>query len=144
MSKGNKLGVACLRGIFVLLWLLLIYYFSDQANSNVLTESVFGSFNYIVRKAAHMAEYAVLMFLCLYFQAALTSAGNLEAGGLLGGILRYILPFTFTVLSALFDEWHQSWVAGRSALISDVLIDGSGAFLAACLHSFKLSLKKLH
>jgi VanZ family protein len=31
---------------------------------------------------------------------------------------------------AIFDEWHQSWIPGRSGSVYDVLLDGVGILLA--------------
>ncbi|MBX9720207.1 MAG: VanZ family protein, partial [Candidatus Obscuribacterales bacterium] len=45
--------------------------------------------------------------------------------------LRYLIPLVFSCLYAISDEWHQSFVPGRTALASDVLIDTCGASIAA-------------
>ena len=47
-----------------------------------------------------------------------------------------ILSFLFSVIYALSDEFHQSFVPGRDGNIVDVLIDSSGALvgiLVSCI-----------
>jgi VanZ family protein len=39
------------------------------------------------------------------------------------------LAFVASVVYAVVDEWHQSFVAGRSASLSDVIVDVTGAAL---------------
>lgn len=73
----------------------------------------------IVRKGAHMTEYAVL---CLLLARALRLSGA-------GRPLR-----TAIALSAAFaatDELHQGFVDGRSPMVTDVAIDTAGAALGA-------------
>lgn len=95
-----------------LLWMLLIYLFSAQAHSGQITENYLHDANVPVRKLAHMAEYAVL---ALLYRRAL--AGNWFA-------------FLLTIAYAASDEWHQSFVPGRSASPLDVLVDAGGAMTA--------------
>lgn len=64
-----------------------------------------------LRKAAHMAEYAIL------FALARRAMGDAKG-------------FAFSLLYAASDEWHQSFVPGRHGAWTDVLIDGAGALLA--------------
>ena len=40
-----------------------------------------------------------------------------------------VLAFAAAVAYAVFDEWHQSFVAGRNASVSDVIVDVIGAAL---------------
>jgi len=72
---------------------------------------------------AHAAAYSVLGFL-------LTRA--LAGGELAAMTLR--LALIATVLGTLYgisDEFHQSFVPGRMATVSDVIADGVGALLGA-------------
>ena len=74
--------------------------------------------NVAVRKAAHFAEY--LLF-----------------GAILSMHLRLILPqhglgfvagsaFSLGVLYAVFDEWHQFFVSGRTMRLFDLAVDSAG------------------
>lgn len=68
---------------------------------------------FYVRKLAHFTEYLIL------FLFARRVA------------LYYALPMGYTwlfcVLYSASDEWHQSFVPGRVAVYTDVLIDSAGA-----------------
>lgn len=72
----------------------------------------------LVRKTAHMTEYAIL---------ATTVSLPLYVYGLRGFLLM-IVAGGFCVAFAGLDEYHQTFVAGRSGQIKDVLIDGIGIF----------------
>jgi len=72
--------------------------------------------NYPVRKAAHMTEYACL---------AVAIAFPLYVYGV-RGIWLMVLTGSLCVSYAGLDEYHQSFVAGRSPSIRDVAIDSIG------------------
>lgn len=69
----------------------------------------------LIRKGAHMAEYAVLFFLD---HRALRMEDTKHPG-----------PYALILcaLYAVTDEWHQSFVAGRGPSLIDVGIDTLGA-----------------
>jgi VanZ family protein len=100
-----------LRWLLVVAWMVVIFCFSSQANSNEVTKAVFGDFNYWVRKASHVTEYAILFALARWATGADWRA------------------FLIAVLYACSDEWHQSFVAGRTGTPTDVLIDSIGPTL---------------
>ncbi len=75
----------------------------------------------VVRKGAHMSEYAVLSII-LY---AVLSKWNVTERRL----LRAIGAWGGAVLFAVTDEFHQLFVPGRSGELTDVLIDGGGALI---------------
>ncbi|MBX9690479.1 MAG: VanZ family protein [Candidatus Obscuribacterales bacterium] len=204
----TKIQKRILRGLLLLAWLTTIYILSDQPNSNEVTKEIFGSFNYFVRKGAHMTEYAVLFFLFLWFihieehqaptklhsghhkvesthehkplhdalsfdshehlnleeseeqtqsnsriPATHASDHGAQLHQRLSGrhailihhetkIRRFLrlvgLPLLLTIAYALTDEWHQAFVPGRSSVITDVIIDSTGACLAALVCWFQL------
>lgn len=76
----------------------------------------------IVRKSAHMTEYAVL---------ALLVSIPLVVYGVKGRTL-FWLTFLITAFYASSDEFHQTFVRGRSGSFKDVLIDcvGIAAYVA--------------
>ena len=86
--------------------------------------------DYLIRKAAHFTEYAVLG--ALLFGAA----------GVRHGLW---FPPCFGLLAALLDETVQLFAAGRSGQISDVWLDLAGfltgwiviALIATCLRKRK-------
>lgn len=81
------------------------------------------SFHFYVRKAAHMTEYCIL---------AVTIALPLYVYGLRGGLLLFLAGGA-CLLTAVGDEYHQSFVAGRGPSVRDVLIDSGGAFIGILL-----------
>lgn len=134
MSKVQSriASVLCL-----LLWMAGIYYFSDQANSNKVSEAMFGSWNYVVRKGAHITEYGVLYFLFLWVRLSFmeddSTPVEIEIPKLQRFFSKCTLPILFSILYACSDEWHQSFVPGRSSLMSDVFIDSGGIIFAAIM-----------
>lgn len=73
-------------------------------------------------KLIHIAEYAVLCFL-LSKTLSFTLKENVK---------RYIglAAIVITLLYAISDEFHQSFVPGRYAEVYDVFADGMGAVLS--------------
>lgn len=96
-------------------WCALIFAFSSIPD---LKSSL--SYDYPLRKLAHVAEYAVLFSLT---RRALAAEGfSPRAAG--------AVAFVSTVLYAVTDELHQTFVPGRAGAVSDVAIDACGALLA--------------
>ena len=82
----------------------------------------------LIRKAGHLTEYAILAVLIL-------RAGELPHPANLSR--RYWRSVGWALLLTAFyavtDEWHQSFVPGRTASAVDVLIDSIGGLLALSL-----------
>jgi VanZ family protein len=74
----------------------------------------------VIRKAAHVTEYAVL---CILWWKGLVKGGASWAKAA-------SLAFFISALYAASDEFHQSFVANRTPSPVDVLIDMTGAALA--------------
>jgi VanZ family protein len=75
--------------------------------------------HFLVRKAAHLAEYAILTG--LLFRAL---------SGLMRGFwVRASVALVPALIFALADEFHQSFVASRTSSLGDVFIDFGGALL---------------
>ena len=74
---------------------------------------------WIVPKAAHVLEYAVLGFLLAW-------ALKGRRPGLAAGV---------ACLFALSDEWHQSTVPGREGRVLDVAIDALGVVVGVWGHA---------
>ncbi len=79
-----------------------------------------GLWDLLLRKLAHLTEYAVLA--ALLFRA-LRGSGTLSLARLLW------LSSFLAILYAVTDEFHQRFVPGRTGALTDVLIDASGALL---------------
>lgn len=76
-------------------------------------------FNKILRKNAHAFEYFIL--------AILTSVLLFSFG--MKGKSAIIYIMFICLFYAVTDEFHQSFVPGRTSLVSDVLIDFSGSLI---------------
>ncbi len=90
----------------------VIFFFSAQPDRSL----DFGQTT-LVSKLAHVAEYTVL-------------------GGLIQwamGIRRAWPAWLMTIAYAATDEFHQSFVPGRTARMTDVLIDAAGAAIGIAL-----------
>lgn len=81
--------------------------------------------HFLVRKGAHLTEYALLAFLAA--RAFLTSSRTLLRR-------RWIAAsITLVALCALLDEYHQSFLASRTGTIYDSLLDTTGGAIAITL-----------
>ena len=138
----NRVWLCALLWGMTALWLALIWHLSAQqgAESEVLSGSLthrvaawlwpgadadgLSALEHLLRKAAHMFEYAVL---------AVLLAGSFRASR-----VPHPVHFAFVggLLAAALDECHQLFVPGRSGQVSDVVIDLVGA--AAGLLVFSL------
>jgi VanZ family protein len=79
----------------------------------------FGAFDLLVKKGGHAIGYALLGL--AYFHA-LPSRLSVP--------YRAVMALLMAVLFSLSDEFHQSFVEGRTSTLRDVLIDTGGATLA--------------
>ena len=75
----------------------------------------------VVRKSAHAMLFAILGFA---MTLSLKSAGFIKNMWML-----LCVSFILCILYAISDEYHQTFIDGRSKRISDVLIDGAGSLL---------------
>lgn len=99
---------------------------SFETLSIVEQEAQIEMLQHLVRKLTHMAVYGVLGILSM--SALLTHKMRSR--------LRPVLAFAICVCYAVFDEWHQTFVPGRSGELRDVCIDSFGAFLGIALVFF--------
>ena len=133
-----------LFGSAAVIWMAVIFFFSarpdtlSDMDSGTITNLIAGilhpsysswdtgpqlamleSLDRIVRKTAHFTEYAILCF--LYSNTFLLKKKGIAAAAAL------------SILYAVSDEFHQSFVSGRAAMVGDVCIDAAGALAAALL-----------
>src|SRR4030042_5604958 len=97
----------------VILWALVIFTFSSITQ---IVVSQFFVWDFVAKKIAHISEYSILFV--LIFRA---TKGN------------YLLSFILTMLYATSDEYHQSFIPGRSAALYDLGFDVSGSNIAASI-----------
>lgn len=130
-------------------WMLLIFGFSSQSGtesqglSSLLAKPLtkllmqfgrersaeeeaafYANVELVVRKIAHLTEFAVLGgLLTLLFQCL--------------RIRKLSWPLLGGVMYAALDEWHQSFTPGRTSAWTDVLIDSCGVligvFICSCI-----------
>jgi len=92
-------------------WAAVIFAFSAVPSLN----SGLGTWDYVLRKCAHMTEYAILAALVLRATRSYASA------------------FALAVAYAATDEVHQIFVRGRHGSPVDVCIDAAGALVGLAL-----------
>ena len=111
MPAKSKLNSIIYLWFPVILWALVIFAFSSITQ---IVVSQFFVWDFVAKKIAHISEYSILFV--LIFRA---TKGN------------YLTSFVLTMLYATSDEYHQSFVPGRSAALYDLGFDVSGSNIAA-------------
>lgn len=141
--------------IFVILWAGLIFFMSsmdtnesngkskiiinDVVEKSVETTNVLGitdkhptenkmeqvieKLNYPLRKAAHASEYFIFTILILI---ALINSG-------VKGNKKFIIALVICFIYACTDEYHQTFVNGRTGQFSDTLIDTIGGIIGCSI-----------
>jgi len=94
----------------------------------------------IIRKVAHALEYALLTFLSYMALSSTNKISNktsyAESPVKLmrsDNEMNIIFTLWFTILNAIFDEYHQLFVMGRDGAITDVLIDMIGIVIVLAI-----------
>jgi VanZ family protein len=91
----------------------------------------FGGWDTLFKKSGHALGYGLL---ALAYRHALAPRSRDD-----GSSLRpYLLAWGLAVLYSASDEFHQSFVPGRTAAVRDVLIDSAGAAVALLWHRWRL------
>lgn len=132
--KKSTVAIAWLP---VLVWMGVIFWFSHQpgdvsgASSGWIVDLISSGiarmmpfiefdedlFHFLFRKGAHFGVYAVLGVLCV--RAFQISGYSGKRGLVYGWILATLYAGT--------DEFHQTFIPGRSGEVTDVIIDSAGA-----------------
>ncbi len=134
--KVDKINVVCIVMAFVMMSAVLFIFAnstktaekSKQSSSKIVDEVKpivdpenkvnRSDFHKLVRKTAHFTEFFVLGAVSWALCMALSAKKRRN--------FRY-LPFVMTAVTAVMDEFLQTFNDGRSGMISDVFIDLSGA-----------------
>jgi VanZ family protein len=90
-----------------------------------------GLVNVLLRKSAHLTEYAG--FAVLLYNSVKPAGGPAWSPKAAWWALVMAGSYSLT------DEWHQSFVPGRHALLSDCVLDAGGALVGLWLLSRRLS-----
>ena len=80
--------------------------------------------NYYFRKVCHFSEYFIFGILLFSFLIVLNHYTLLKCS---------LFSIGISILYAASDEFHQTFVNGRSGQVRDVLIDSLGAFVGTLL-----------
>jgi len=130
------LGRKDLALVLTLAWMGVIFYLSHQPASQ--SSELSGSFvdillsfinfmpvnideavvHFFIRKSAHFIAYFILGMLVLHSMKLFFN-------------LRYsvvLLAFSITLIYAISDEFHQTFIPGRSGELRDLLVDSAGSF----------------
>ena len=127
--------------LLTILWMVLIFILSSASSSESNEHSgwivnfiaqIFNINNldmlsYIIRKIAHVLEFAMLGILVMN----LISCYN----------KKMYLALIICVLYAVSDEIHQIFVPGRNSSIIDVLIDSVGSFIGIYIYKVIIMFK---
>lgn len=140
-APGPRLSHPKFRWFIVVAWAGLIFYLSTSGFGVGFTEWLlleilsllhatvspltFELLHHLMRKAAHVTEYAIF---CLLMYAAFLDTEDFEWRPRLA--LRSV---AIAALYSLTDEYHQSFVPGRTPSIVDCGIDTAGAALSTLI-----------
>src|SRR5205823_2226969 len=126
----------------LVIWLIMIFIGSTDLMSAEHTSRIIGPIlrwlhpgislarieqvQFVVRKMAHVSEYAVLAL--LIFRALVNMTRRARFAGAV--LITLLISGAF----AASDEFHQSFVASRTSSVRDVLIDVTGAILGMTIY----------
>ncbi|PIV46159.1 hypothetical protein COS23_00665 [bacterium (Candidatus Moisslbacteria) CG02_land_8_20_14_3_00_36_53] len=109
-TKNQRRLPVLVKWLSLILWPALIFYLSSIPE---LKSGLPLFWDLIFRKLAHITEYLILFF--LWFQVLDLPFKR-----------RLVLAFIFSLLYAVSDEYHQSFIFGREGCLRDVGIDSLG------------------
>lgn len=138
--------------ILIICWLGVIFYFSsmdtyesngdskevvsvaldkaiDISNNNISDnkkEDIVNILNLPIRKLAHFSLYFVLSILVMSF---LVSSNKFNLRNII------LISIIFCFIYACSDEYHQTFINGRTGQFSDVIIDTIGASIGSIIYS---------
>lgn len=156
--KKSPIPLRIISPILLLLWMGLIFCFSGQTSvqsdavsvglietvikffmpsiSPEILKSIVAVSNFFVRKGAHFSIFAILGVLS--FLTVITYKK-------LHLFWRFLIALFISALYATSDEYHQTFISGRSGELRDVLIDSAGALfgILICLIIYSVRISKM-
>ncbi len=114
MSPRNIPGIV--RWIPAVVIMGIIFFASSRTASQI---PFFGQYDVLYKKGGHAIGYALLGIAYFFALPPRLSSGY-----------RFSIALLMVILFALSDEFHQSFVEGRTSSIRDVVIDTAGAGFA--------------
>ena len=92
-------------------------------------EELFNKVSFFVRKTGHFSEYGILAGLILILLFTFEEVRNTRKHIIMGAVVTDLICMIY----ASTDEFHQTFVDGRSGKSADVLIDTSGTVFATII-----------
>lgn len=139
MKKNKKRKI--IKWTCLIIWMILIFMLSNQANSWSKTHKlisnafysvdgqsnliIIDTLNVIIRKLGHITEYLILSLLFISLLKEYTNKNKMII----------ITCAIFSFLYACIDEFHQTFIIGRSGVFTDVLIDSIGIIISITIYS---------
>jgi VanZ family protein len=80
------------------------------------------SIHFVIRKCAHLSEYAILALLLLRASACMSNLKH-------SVVILYASVWVACFFVAATDEFHQTFVRSRGASVRDIMIDSGGAIV---------------
>ena len=117
----------------VILWAVIIFTISSIPT---LPKSKIIWWDFILKKTAHVVEYAILSFLLI---RGLTNTASSQLFPKKVKPYALIIAFIFAVIYAFSDEFHQSFVPGRTSKLRDVGFDTLGSLISLYIIKSKSS-----
>ena len=109
-----------------LTYFLLSFVYPGILDLDAATQlEIFQTAQFLIRKCAHMSEYAVLWFFWYQFFKTYDISSK----------RCLITALGFCFIYACTDEFHQSMIPGRGPAFTDVLIDTGGALLFGTIYT---------
>lgn len=113
-----------------ILWMVFIFSLSSRQSIEISEEFFI---NFVIFKTLHMLEYAFLYF--LFFRAFYTYSYKNKK-------YAFIFAIAATLIFAVSDEFHQSFIPSRQGSLRDIGIDSIGIGLSFMYT--KNNIEKLH
>lgn len=114
-----SLKTAVSRWLPAVVMMGVIFVFSSLPSSRIPN---YGAVDVLIKKGGHAIGYGLLGFSYYY---ALPKR--------LSRFYRGITALMMAIIFALSDEYHQSFVQGRSSSLTDIVVDGIGATIAVVI-----------
>ena len=106
---------------------------TDKHPSENRMKEFIDKYNYLFRKFAHASEYFILTILLLV---------ALKNSGVVGKKI-FIFALLICFIYSCTDEYHQTFVIGRTGQFSDCLVDTLGGFIGCAIYYLIYKLIKI-
>ncbi|MCU9613166.1 VanZ family protein [Caldibacillus lycopersici] len=98
------------------------FHYNDH---QITTQDPYAFLEFLLRKSAHILEYFILT---VFWFKTLSYVPYYKGIG-----IKYIVPAIFSLGYAALDEWHQTFVSGRTGQLIDVFVVDAIGVVLACI-----------